>query len=325
MLMARVASALCAAHLGVVASVSGVPIARASISHTLPSITYPTTNVIEDGDSFIAGLGVGTTYVYPQQGWAFRSVGTTANVAVSGYSTGDLIANFAAHVVPQISSSPGVVNVCAELAATNDANIYTPAQSIANYGTLAGLACAAGCTYTIFATPVYKGGSYTQGNNNRDTLSPLMLALPASLSTPRCQVLVVDPYDDPQMNVLGAVTAQANATLYQSDNVHPTVTGDTLLAGPFANALYSIGSRARIDTLSVSTGPVAGGTTVMIGGVGLVGVSHCYLAGVPVASATQVDSGHWSLVTGAGYYAGAYPTYCLTTLGSAKGPTFTLY
>ncbi len=305
--------------------VLGSSTARASIGHTLPSITYPTTNLILDGDSFIAGVGVGTSNVYPYQGWTFRSIGTVENVAVSGYSTGDLINNFSAHVVPQISSAPGVVNVCAELAATNDAPIYSPAQSIANYGTLAGLACAAGCTYTIFATPVYKGGSYTQGNSNRDTLAPLMLGLPASLSTPRCHVLVLDPYSDPQMNQYGSVVPQANTTLYQSDNVHPTTVGDSLLAGPFANQLYSINARARIDGLSVTSGPVAGGTTVVIAGVGLTSVSHCYLAGVPVASATQVDSGHWSLVTGAGYYAGSYPTYCLTSLGAAQGPSFTVY
>ena len=300
--------------------------ASAAIGHTLPPIAYPTIKLIEDGDSFIAGLGVGTSNVYPQQSWAFRSSGTVSNVAVSGYTTNDLIVNFAAHVVPQISYAAGVVNVCAELAATNDANVYTPAQSISNFGELASLTCAAGCQYTIFATPVYKGGAFTAGNNNRDTLSPLMLALPAALSTPRCHVLVVDPYDDAQANVIGGITAQSNTTLYQSDAVHPTVLLDSFLAGLFAGPLYGINSRARIDTLSITSGSHSGGTTVVIGGVGLAGVSNCFLAGIPTASITKVDDGHWSLVTGAGYYASnptLIPTYCLTSNGSAYGPAFT--
>ena len=296
------------------------------IGHALPPVGFTATNLVIAGDSIAAGLGVGANNAYPYQSWVYRSSGSVTNVAVSGYDTQDLINTFSATVAPLLSSDPHTSNVCAELAATNDATFsISPASSILNFGTLASMACTAGCKYTIFATPVLKGGSYTAGNSDRITLAGLMLSLPATLSTPQCTVQVVDLFSDPQMQAGSTVIAQSNATLYQSDEVHPTVTGDSLLAGPFAGAYYSPHSRARIDTLSVSTGPVAGGTTVVIGGVGLVGVSHCYLAGVPVASATQVDSGHWSLVTGAGYYAGSYPTYCLTALGSAKGPTFTLY
>ena len=74
-----------------------------------------------------------------------------------------------------------------------------------------------------------------------------------------------------------------------------------------------------------SNGNIGNNALTQVSTAGATAGAQVILAGVPVASATKIDDGHWSLVTGAGYYAGSYPTYCLTSLGAAQGPSFTVY
>jgi lysophospholipase L1-like esterase len=191
------------------------------------------------GDSITAGLGVATPYC--------SSLSLTnqpnyriVNWGIPGVSLNAIAGSEPNRVAPQCASTAGPA-VAIVFAGTNDLSSYTiqPMDALSSLAAETQILKNAGCKVFV-GTMLSRGGGGGTGpfDTLKDTYDALILS--------RARVFGADGIVDFAANPnLGADGANANATYFQGDNIHPTQTGQNLLAAVASNSLnYYFGANA---------------------------------------------------------------------------------
>lgn len=193
--------------------------------------------IMTDGDSITAGAGVtGISNYYPSQAMAgLNSYNALSNVATAGLKCGDLQTRLAGTVQPQISawSALGIPVVYTLMCGTNDGanptGVYATMQAMCS--TVQGY----GATQIVFLTLLPAAGKGGTFEAFRQSLNTLIRAGGS------CATTVSDPGNDA---TIGQAGQSSNLTYYQSDQIHPTAAGDTIIGVNYLRpTLQSLGIR----------------------------------------------------------------------------------
>lgn len=220
------------------------------------------------GDSITSGLGVTTP-------WASllllsnQATYTVTNLGIPGLFLESMSGSESNRVAPQCRSSSGA-NVAIVFAGTNDLSSVSGATPASVFGfnmgeiqTLKRAGCLVFAGTMISRTGNDNGGA-TSLDADKDAYDALMLQQTRAAGADG----VIDFAANP---LLGADGANANATYFQSDHVHPTQAGQQLLANAASNALNYYFGYNDLNAHGVTALPYS--MTAADGYVGLAGVT----------------------------------------------------
>jgi hypothetical protein len=214
------------------------------------------------GDSITAGLGVTTPYC-SSLSLTNQAAYKIINWGIPGLALQAMVGGEPNRVAPECTTTAGPV-VAIVFGGTNDLSSFTvvPTDVLASLASETQILKSSGCRVFV-GTMLSRGGAGGTGtfDSLKDTYDTLILS--------QAKLFGADGVIDFAANpLLGADGANANTTYFQTDNTHPTQTGQNLLAAVASNSLnYYFGSNAASPTLVSAT------THTILSGEGYISVA----------------------------------------------------
>ncbi len=279
--------------------------------------------IIADGDSITAGLGVASPYLALAVAALPAGYGTNANLGISGEQLATMLSNLqgGAGPAPDIATAiaAGQKPIVSIFGGTNDLHGDPSTEpTVVGYLPTYVAKCFALGAYAVIVGTMLPRGDSPSIESARLSFNSTCRSNFASWGS---KVVLCDFGGDVSM---GTAANVANATLYQTDQIHPTQFGQQILENQFLPTLMSIDTRGSCSSISPATGAHAGGASVTItANVGT--VSQVIIGGIQAASFSQAGN-TITATTGVAFGTGVADVAVLGTLGAgilAGGWTWT--
>lgn len=273
--------------------------------------------IIADGDSISAGDISGTPEVAHQYSTLATSempggYGSVDNIAVVGEEFSTMLANLSTNVYPVITSihSAGRKAICSCMGGTNDIHLGDTASQVYTTASSYFQDCKSnGADFCVAWTLMGAIGEGAGFEATRQSFNTMLRSGYASIGVD----YLVDIGADPSM---GNANSSANSTLFQSDEIHPTAFGYTILGNYFAMTLLQIGSSCTVSSISPNSGGIGSTHSVTITGSGFTDAIQVLVGGLAVSSFTVVSDTEITATTTTGFFAGAGPVSVFGQKGS---------
>jgi hypothetical protein len=261
--------------------------------------------IILDGDS-ITAQDTGSHIQFGQQYWDIPALSNyragycvrISNVAQSGEQFSAMLGNIATHIYPNITlaHSMGLKAVVSCWGGTNDILIggVTDPNVIFTTATNYFEACKAhGADYCIGFTILPAFGRTAVQLTCALQFNLMMREQYQSIGIDRLCDVASDVNMGPQSQTtpVGSPALLPPTTGYYFDGLHPNQAGAFIISGHFAEAVLALeGSTSYLNSASVASGPIAGGTPVTLKGSGISFVTRVTLGGMPAILNSVSDS-----------------------------------